>query len=54
MEVHVVGEIFPRAGHAAHVRLPAQLAFRTDFARHARHLGGKRVELIHHRVDRVS
>ena len=31
------GEILPGAGDAAHVRLPAELAFGADFARHARH-----------------
>ena len=36
-EVHVVGEILPGARHTLHVRLPAELSFRTDFARHARH-----------------
>ncbi len=33
--VHVVGEILPRAGHAGHLRLAAELAFGADFARHA-------------------
>ena len=33
--------------------LAAEPAFGTDFARHARHLGGERVELIDHRVDGV-
>ena len=37
-----------------HLRLAAELAFGADLARHARHLGGERVELIHHRVDRCS
>ncbi len=31
--------------------LAAQLAFGTDLVRHARDLGGERVELVHHRVD---
>ena len=48
-----VGQILPRAGHALHFRLAAQLAFRADFARHARHFRGERVELIHHGVDGV-
>ena len=51
--VHVVGQILPRAGHAAHLRLAAELAFGADFARHARHFGGEAVELIDHRVDGV-
>ena len=34
-EVHVVGQILPRAGDAAHFGLAAQFAFGTDFAGHA-------------------
>ena len=34
-------------------RLAAKLAFGADLARHARHLGGKRVELVHHGIDGV-
>src|SRR5205823_5672311 len=49
--VHGVGEVLPRAAHAAHVGLPAELPFRADFARHARDLGGEGAELIDHRVD---
>ena len=52
-EVDAVGEVLPRAGDARHLRLTAQLAFGADFARDARHFGGKTVELIHHRVDGV-
>src|SRR5262245_18406399 len=51
--VDVVGQIFPRAGHVRHLRLTAELAFGSDLAGDARHLGGERVELIHHHVDRV-
>ena len=49
--IHRVGKIFPRAGHAGHVGLSAQPAFGAHFASHARDFAGKRVELIHHRVD---
>ncbi len=35
--IDAVGQIFPRAGDAAHIGLAAQLAFGTHFARHARH-----------------
>ena len=35
--VDAVGEILPDAGDALHLRLPAELAFGADFARHARH-----------------
>ena len=53
MLIDVVGEVLPGAGHAAHVRLAAELAFGADFARHAGDLRGEGVELIHHRVDGV-
>ncbi len=51
--VHRVGEIFPRTGHAAHIGLAAENPFGADFARHAGHFRGERVELIDHRVDGV-
>ena len=52
-EVHVVGEVLPRAADAGHLGLAAQLPFGADFARHARHFSGERVQLVHHRVDGV-
>ena len=52
-QVHVVGQILPCAGDAAHLRLAAELAFGADLARHASHFGRERVELVHHRVDGV-
>ncbi len=52
-EIDVVGEVFPGAGHAAHLGLAAELALGAHLARHARHLRGEAVELIDHRVDRV-
>src|SRR4029077_16730864 len=51
--VHAVGEVLPGAADARHLPLAAELAFGADFARHARHLGGERVELIDHGVERV-
>ena len=51
--VDVVGEVLPGAGDTFHARLTAELAFGTDFARHARHFGGEGVELVDHRVDGV-
>src|SRR6185312_13882286 len=48
--VDVVGEVFPRAGDAGHFGLATELAFGADFAGHARHLGGERAQLFHHRV----
>src|SRR6185312_6935818 len=52
-EVDRVGQVLPRAGHAGHHGLSAELAFGADLARHARDLGGERAQLIDHRVDRV-
>src|SRR5207253_1653812 len=51
--VHAVAEVHPLALHAAVPVLPAQLAFRTDFAGDAGDFGGEGVELVDHRVDRV-
>src|SRR6185503_11184267 len=52
-QVDVVGQVLPGAGHAAHVRLAAQLPFRADLAGHAGHLRAERTELVDHGVDRV-
>ena len=49
--VHRVGQVFPCARHAGHVRLSAQAAFGTDFARHARHFAGEAVQLIDHGIE---
>src|SRR5690606_14192153 len=49
----VVGEVLPGAADAFHLRLPAKPAFGADFAGDARHFGGERVELVHHRVDGI-
>src|SRR5690606_26769242 len=49
--VDVVGEVLPDAGHAGHDGLAAELAFGAHLARHACHLDGEAVELVHHRVD---
>src|SRR4029434_1963083 len=51
--VDVVGQILPGAGHPWHNGLPAEFAFRADFARHAGHFGGEGTELLHHGVDRL-
>ncbi len=53
-EVDRLGQVLPRPGDALHVGLAAELAFGADLARDARHLGGERVELVDHRVDRRS
>src|SRR6266566_1901744 len=52
-EVDVVGEVFPRTGHTAHIGLAAELSFGTDLAGDARDFGSKRRELVHHRIDGV-
>src|SRR5207302_7585458 len=49
--IDAVGQILPGAGDARHLRLAAQSPFGADLARDARHLAGKGVELIDHRVD---
>ena len=48
-----LGQVLPGAGHALHVGLAAELAFGADLARHARHFGGERRQLVDHRVDGV-
>jgi hypothetical protein len=52
-EVHRVGEVAPRAGHAVHVGLTAESPVGAHFARHARHFGRERAQLVHHSVDGV-
>ena len=49
--VHRVGQIFPRSRDAGHDGLHAQTPFGSNLARHARHFGSKRAQLLHHRVD---
>ena len=46
-----VGEVLPRAGHAGHDGLAAELAVGADFARHAGDFGSEGAQLIHHGVD---
>ena len=53
MELTESVEILPGAGDALHVGLAAELAVGADLARHARHFGGERAELVHHGVDGV-
>ena len=52
-EIDAVGQVFPRPGNARHLRLAAELALGADLTGHAGHFGGKRIELVHHRVDGV-
>ena len=52
-DIHVVGEVFPRARDARHNGLAAETSIRADLARHARHLGRERAKLLHHRVQRL-
>ena len=49
--VDVVGEVLPHTAHVFHFGLTAELAFRTDFARDARHFRREPVQLIDHRID---
>ena len=49
--VDVLGQVLPDAGHLAHLRLAAELAFGADLARDARHLRGEHAELLDHGVD---
>ena len=51
--VDIVGQVFPRAGDALHLRLAAELAVRADFAGDAGDFRRERVQLIDHRVDGV-
>ena len=52
IEIHVLRQIFPSSGDAFHFRLAAELAFRADFARDARHFRCESAELADHRVYR--
>src|SRR6185295_9827451 len=52
--VHVVGQVLPGPADALHPGLPTELALGADFASHAGDLGGKRAELVHHRVHRLA
>src|SRR5262249_16132029 len=52
-EVHVVGQVLPRARDALDLRLATQLSLGADFAGHTGAFGGQRAELIDHRVDGV-
>src|SRR5207248_397312 len=48
-----VGEVRPRARHATHVGLAAELALGAEVGSHARQARGERAALIGHRVDGV-
>src|SRR5205823_1434633 len=51
--VHALGQVFPDATHALDLSLAAQLALGADLAGDARHLAGKPVQLLDHRVHRL-
>ncbi len=51
--VDAVGQILPRSSDAAGFCLAAELAFGADFARHAGHFRGQRIQLVDHRIDSV-
>src|SRR5262249_3298395 len=52
-EVHVVGQVFPGAGDAGHLRLAAELTLGADFPCNAGNFASEGVELVDHRVDGV-
>ena len=52
--VHRVGQVFPGAGHARHLRLAAELSVGSHFARHARYFRGEDAQLLNHGVDDVG
>ena len=52
-QIDVVGQIFPGAGDAGHHGLTAEPAVGADFARHARHFGSERAQLLDHGIEGV-
>src|SRR5262249_53102848 len=51
--IDAVGQVFPGAGHALDVSLPAELTLVAHFTGHAGDLSGKGTKLIDHRIDGV-
>src|SRR5205823_435956 len=51
--IHRISQVFPRAGHTAHVGLTAQFSFTADLSGDARYFRSEGTELVHHRVDGV-
>src|SRR5207249_897416 len=51
LDVHVVGEVFPDAGHALHLGLTAEVALSADLAGYTGDFVGEGVELVDHSVD---
>src|SRR5205085_277598 len=52
-DVHVVGQVLPRAGDPVDLGLATQLAVGAYLAGYTRHFRRERIQLIHHRVDGV-
>ena len=52
-QIDVVGQVLERSADAGHHGLAAEPALGADFARHARHFGGERAQLLDHRVQGV-
>jgi hypothetical protein len=52
-EVHVVGEVLPRARDVRHFGLTAEFSLGSYFLRNACYFAGKNSERVHHRVDRL-
>ncbi|HEV7159367.1 MAG TPA: hypothetical protein VGN38_13500 [Caulobacteraceae bacterium] len=53
-EVDVIGEVFPGAGDALHLRLTAELALGADLAGDAGHLRGEGAQLADHGIDHLA
>ena len=51
--VDVIGQIFPRTRYARHHRLPTERTLGADLTRHAAHLKGEAVQLVHHGIDGI-
>src|SRR5205085_1508454 len=50
-EVDRISKIFPDTGNSLDLRLPTQLAFGSDLARHTSYFRPECIELVDHRVD---
>src|ERR1700730_2557331 len=48
--IHRIRQVLPSSRNVQHLGLSTQLAFRSDFLRHARNFRRERIELVHHHV----
>src|SRR6185437_12142368 len=51
--IHGIGEVLPGSAYPRYVGLATQLTFRSHITGHTRYFGTKRVQLVHHRIDRI-